>query len=201
VGLRSYVRNFVNPGLVGCWRHSLACALVSEPLAAACSIERNQAYAAALMHDISRLTPPPSKLLRARVCWPKPKRRTLTHWAAKRSVRRGPSGSGQVAGGTMESAEALFACCCSPWRRSLARRGRYCKSGSASLPRGRLHRFSGGAFASPTPVKIRYLTGELQEAFERARPKVGLQLKSEKPVALPTDPMPSRLASPQPCRP
>jgi putative nucleotidyltransferase with HDIG domain len=55
VGLRSYVRNFLNPGLLGCWRHSLACALVSEQLAAACSIERDQAYVAGLMHDIGRL--------------------------------------------------------------------------------------------------------------------------------------------------
>lgn len=55
VGLRSYVRNFLTPGLLGCWRHSLACALVSEQLAEACNIERDQAYVAGLMHDIGRL--------------------------------------------------------------------------------------------------------------------------------------------------
>ena len=55
VGLRSYVRNFLTPGLFACWRHSLACAVVSEQLAAACSLERDQAYVAGLMHDIGRL--------------------------------------------------------------------------------------------------------------------------------------------------
>jgi HD-like signal output (HDOD) protein len=55
VGLRSYVKNFLTPGLSGCWRHSLACAVVAEQLAGACSIERDQAYLAGLMHDIGRL--------------------------------------------------------------------------------------------------------------------------------------------------
>jgi HD-like signal output (HDOD) protein len=55
VGLRSYVRNFITPGLLGCWRHSLACAMVAEQIGPACSIERDQAYVAGLMHDIGRL--------------------------------------------------------------------------------------------------------------------------------------------------
>lgn len=55
VGLRSYVRNFLTPGMDSCWRHSLACAVVSEQLGPACSIERDQAYVAGLVHDIGRL--------------------------------------------------------------------------------------------------------------------------------------------------
>jgi HD-like signal output (HDOD) protein len=55
VGLRSYVRNFLTPGLLACWRHSLACAVVAEQLGPACSIERDQAYVSGLMHDIGRL--------------------------------------------------------------------------------------------------------------------------------------------------
>jgi hypothetical protein len=39
--------------------------------------------------------------------------------------------------------------------------------------------------ATNDAVKIRYLKGELQEAFEWARPKVGFQLKSEKPRRAP----------------
>lgn len=55
VGLRSYVRNFLTPGLLGCWRHSLACALISEQIGPACLVEREQAYVAGLVHDIGRL--------------------------------------------------------------------------------------------------------------------------------------------------
>jgi HD-like signal output (HDOD) protein len=55
VGLRSYVRNFLTPGLQGCWRHSLACALVSEQLGPACGMAPEQAYVAGLVHDIGRL--------------------------------------------------------------------------------------------------------------------------------------------------
>lgn len=38
-----------------CWRHTLACALITEELARACSIHEDVAYTAGLMHDIGRL--------------------------------------------------------------------------------------------------------------------------------------------------
>lgn len=38
-----------------CWRHTLACALLTEELARACSIHEDVAYTAGLMHDIGRL--------------------------------------------------------------------------------------------------------------------------------------------------
>lgn len=38
-----------------CWRHTLACALLTEELARACSIHEDLAYTAGLMHDIGRL--------------------------------------------------------------------------------------------------------------------------------------------------
>jgi putative nucleotidyltransferase with HDIG domain len=41
--------------LRGCWRHSLACALLSEELANACSMHLDRAYTAGLLHDVGRL--------------------------------------------------------------------------------------------------------------------------------------------------
>jgi putative nucleotidyltransferase with HDIG domain len=41
--------------LRGCWRHSLACALLSEELATSCSVHLDRAYTAGLLHDIGRL--------------------------------------------------------------------------------------------------------------------------------------------------
>jgi putative nucleotidyltransferase with HDIG domain len=38
-----------------CWRHTLACALLTEELARACSVHEDLAYTAGLMHDIGRL--------------------------------------------------------------------------------------------------------------------------------------------------
>jgi HD-like signal output (HDOD) protein len=38
-----------------CWRHTLACALICEELARACSIHEDVAYTAGLMHNIGRL--------------------------------------------------------------------------------------------------------------------------------------------------
>jgi len=56
VGLRSYLTDSLKmPALLACWRHSLACAIVSEDLAYACRIERDAAYLAGLLHDIGRL--------------------------------------------------------------------------------------------------------------------------------------------------
>lgn len=56
VGMRSYLIDSLKiPGVLACWRHSLACALVCEELAGSCMIERDAAYLAGLMHDIGRL--------------------------------------------------------------------------------------------------------------------------------------------------
>lgn len=38
-----------------CWRHTLACALLTEELARACSIHVDLAYTAGLLHDVGRL--------------------------------------------------------------------------------------------------------------------------------------------------
>jgi len=38
-----------------CWRHNLACALISESLSEACCIDKGIAYTAGLMHDLGRL--------------------------------------------------------------------------------------------------------------------------------------------------
>lgn len=41
--------------LTRCWRHDLACALVSEELAEPCWIDRGHGYTAGLLHDVGRL--------------------------------------------------------------------------------------------------------------------------------------------------
>ncbi len=43
------------PELQRCWRHTLACALLAEEVARACSLPADQAYTAGLLHDIGRL--------------------------------------------------------------------------------------------------------------------------------------------------
>jgi putative nucleotidyltransferase with HDIG domain len=56
VGMRSYLVDSLKiPGVLACWRHSLACALLCEEFAGACLMERDTAYLAGLMHDIGRL--------------------------------------------------------------------------------------------------------------------------------------------------
>jgi putative nucleotidyltransferase with HDIG domain len=56
IGLKSYLTDSLKmPALLACWRHSLACAIVSEDLASACRMERDAAYLAGLLHDIGRL--------------------------------------------------------------------------------------------------------------------------------------------------
>jgi putative nucleotidyltransferase with HDIG domain len=56
VGLRSYLTDSLQiPALLACWRHSLACALISEELATPNFVERDVAYVSGLMHDIGRL--------------------------------------------------------------------------------------------------------------------------------------------------
>jgi HD-like signal output (HDOD) protein len=56
VGMRSYLMDSLKiPGVLACWRHSLACGVVCEELAGPCMIERDSAYLAGLMHDVGRL--------------------------------------------------------------------------------------------------------------------------------------------------
>jgi len=56
VGLRAYVKSAMKlPILRRCWTHSLACAVVSQEIAAACFQKGDEAYTAGLLHDIGRL--------------------------------------------------------------------------------------------------------------------------------------------------
>ncbi|MFY9559898.1 MAG: HDOD domain-containing protein [Terriglobales bacterium] len=55
VGLRSYVDKSFTPALRGCWRHSVACAMVAERTARWNSIDRDFAYTAGILHDIGRV--------------------------------------------------------------------------------------------------------------------------------------------------
>ena len=56
VALGSYMRAALRiEALRRCWRHSLACALVSEDLATVCSLPKDQAFTAGLLHDLGRL--------------------------------------------------------------------------------------------------------------------------------------------------
>ncbi len=56
VGMRTYVRSALQlPVLRSCWNHSLATALLSQELAAACRVPVSVAYTAGLLHDIGRI--------------------------------------------------------------------------------------------------------------------------------------------------
>jgi putative nucleotidyltransferase with HDIG domain len=56
VALRSFTRHPANPKIMqGCWQHSLAAALLAEELAPLYDIAKDQAYTAALIHDVGRL--------------------------------------------------------------------------------------------------------------------------------------------------
>jgi len=56
VALRSFTRNAANAKVMqACWQHSLATALLAEELAPQFEIARDQAYTAALIHDVGRL--------------------------------------------------------------------------------------------------------------------------------------------------
>lgn len=57
VALRNFLSRALQvPALERCWRHSLACAFLAEEIAAAvCWMDKDQCYAAGLMHDIGRL--------------------------------------------------------------------------------------------------------------------------------------------------
>jgi putative nucleotidyltransferase with HDIG domain len=56
VGVRAYLGNSVNhESLRAIWRHSLACALIANQLAAAGTRDKDAAYTAGILHDIGRL--------------------------------------------------------------------------------------------------------------------------------------------------
>jgi putative nucleotidyltransferase with HDIG domain len=56
VALGSYLRAALRIEVLRrCWRHSLACALLSEELAALCSLPADRAFTAGLLHDVGRL--------------------------------------------------------------------------------------------------------------------------------------------------
>jgi putative nucleotidyltransferase with HDIG domain len=56
VALRDLIASAKGQALVrACWRHNLAAALVAEAMADGCSLDSNDAYTAALLHDIGRL--------------------------------------------------------------------------------------------------------------------------------------------------
>jgi putative nucleotidyltransferase with HDIG domain len=56
IGVRAYLGDSVNhQSLRAIWRHSLACALIADPLAKAGGRDKNAAYTAGIMHDIGRL--------------------------------------------------------------------------------------------------------------------------------------------------
>jgi len=57
VALRNFLSSTLQvPVLLRCWRHSLACALLSEELGAASWLNKDQCYSAGLLHDIGRLS-------------------------------------------------------------------------------------------------------------------------------------------------
>jgi HD-like signal output (HDOD) protein len=56
VALGSYMRSALKiEALRRCWRHSLACALLSEELASACALSTDRAFTAGMLHDLGRL--------------------------------------------------------------------------------------------------------------------------------------------------
>jgi len=56
IGLGSYLHTALKLSILRrCWRHSLACALLAEEFASACSLPPDQAYTAGLLHDVGRL--------------------------------------------------------------------------------------------------------------------------------------------------
>ncbi len=55
VGVRAYLgKSMRHPAMRDLWRHSLACALIAEQLAAAGFMDKDNAYTCGVMHDIGR---------------------------------------------------------------------------------------------------------------------------------------------------
>ncbi len=55
VGLKAYLKEPFTPLLQSCWRHSVACAIVSERAAGCGGFDKDFAYTAGIMHDIGRV--------------------------------------------------------------------------------------------------------------------------------------------------
>lgn len=56
IATRSYMRTGARMDIVRrCWRHTLACALLSQELARACGLPEDRGYTAGLLHDLGRL--------------------------------------------------------------------------------------------------------------------------------------------------
>ncbi|HEY2646643.1 MAG TPA: HDOD domain-containing protein [Candidatus Acidoferrales bacterium] len=56
IAMKAYLNGALEiPALRACWRHSLACALISEDFAKVSRMEGDVAYTAGLMHDVGRL--------------------------------------------------------------------------------------------------------------------------------------------------
>lgn len=56
VGVRTYLGpSLRKPALRACWRHSLACSLIAEELAAIGLMDKSIAYTVGMMHDIGRI--------------------------------------------------------------------------------------------------------------------------------------------------
>ena len=57
VGLKTYLGDSFTPLMISCWRHSLACAILSERSAkmTMASLDNDFAYTAGLLHDIGRI--------------------------------------------------------------------------------------------------------------------------------------------------
>lgn len=57
VALRNFLSSTLEiPVLQRCWRHSLACAMLSEQLAEACWLDKDPCYTNGLLHDMGRLS-------------------------------------------------------------------------------------------------------------------------------------------------
>ncbi len=56
VGMRAHVQSGMKiPVLRRCWRHCMASAVLAQEVAAACGMKEDEAYTAALLHDIGRM--------------------------------------------------------------------------------------------------------------------------------------------------
>lgn len=55
VGLREYLADTFTPVLHSCWRHSVACGMIAERIAAANFHDKDFAYTAGILHDIGRV--------------------------------------------------------------------------------------------------------------------------------------------------
>lgn len=56
VALRDFLSSALQvPALRRCWRHSLACACISEDLSGAVGLDKDSAYTAGLLHDVGRM--------------------------------------------------------------------------------------------------------------------------------------------------